>query len=174
MGSSSKGEDNDDDIDPSSSSGTEESSLKISGRIVDSNSLIIGQVKAKYTRDDVRLGLVIDLPNNFPLTPPTVNFTEQLNVDKAKARRWQLNITRILASSDATICDAILDWKSNIDKQFEGIEECPVCYCVVHAVTRALPEKRCMQCNNRFHAACLYKWFESSGNSTCPLCRNLF
>eukprot|EP00466_Bigelowiella_natans_P012439 jgi/Bigna1/85758/estExt_fgenesh1_pg.C_60032 len=144
------------------------------GHLANNNIKVQGIVTARYSRSDVSLGLAIHLPRNFPLSPPTVEFTEQLNIDKAKARRWQLNITRILASSDATILDAVIDWKKNLDKQFQGLEECPVCYCVVHSVTRALPQKRCSQCGNRFHSACLYKWFESSGNSTCPLCRHLF
>uniref|UniRef100_A0A1I7WPE7 E3 ubiquitin-protein ligase listerin n=1 Tax=Heterorhabditis bacteriophora TaxID=37862 RepID=A0A1I7WPE7_HETBA len=33
---------------------------------------------------------------------------------------------------------------------------------------------KCRQCKNKFHSNCLYKWFESSSQSRCPLCRANF
>jgi E3 ubiquitin-protein ligase DOA10 len=65
-------------------------------------------------------------------------------------------------------------WRENVDALFAGVEECPICYVVVHAVTRALPALACRTCNNKFHSACLYKWFSSSQKSTCPLCQSPF
>jgi hypothetical protein len=54
------------------------------------------------------------------------------------------------------------------------VEECPICYQIVHGTTRQLPRLACRTCNNKFHAACLYKWFSSSQKSTCPLCQTTF
>jgi hypothetical protein len=38
----------------------------------------------------------------------------------------------------------------------------------------SLPDKKCKTCNNPFHSQCLFKWFSSSQQSTCPLCRNIW
>lgn len=38
----------------------------------------------------------------------------------------------------------------------------------------SLPTKPCRTCKNRFHASCLFKWFNSSHSSSCPMCRTLF
>jgi hypothetical protein len=62
----------------------------------------------------------------------------------------------------------------NVEKEFDGIEECPICYSVVHTSDRSLPRLRCKTCKHKFHSACLYKWFSTSQKSTCPLCQTPF
>ena len=80
----------------------------------------------------------------------------------------------MLLAQNGTISDALLQWKNDVDKVFEGVEECPICYMIVHQATRALPRLECKTCKNKFHAACLYKWFNSSQKSNCPLCQSPF
>ena len=75
---------------------------------------------------------------------------------------------------NGSILDGLTLWKRNVDKRFEGIEECYICYYVLHGSNYQLPKLTCRTCRKKFHAACLYKWFSTSNNSTCPLCRNLF
>lgn len=41
---------------------------------------------------------------------------------------------------NGSILDAINIWKRNIDKLFEGVEECPICYLAVHQTTKQLPK----------------------------------
>ena len=55
---------------------------------------------------------------------------------------------------------------------FEGVEECPICYTVIHMVNGTLPKLSCHTCKHKFHAACLYKWFNTSNKSACPLCQS--
>jgi hypothetical protein len=45
---------------------------------------------------------------------------------------------------------------------------------IISLTDRTLPTKPCRTCKNRFHASCLFKWFNSSHSSSCPLCRSLF
>lgn len=45
---------------------------------------------------------------------------------------------------------------------------------ILHGANHQLPKLACRTCKKKFHSACLYKWFSTSNNSTCPLCRNLF
>jgi hypothetical protein len=55
----------------------------------------------------------------------------------------------------------------------QGVEECPICYMIVHASTGHLPKQECQTCHNKFHAACLYKWFSQAQKSvrTAPAAR---
>ena len=50
----------------------------------------------------------------------------------------------------------------------------PSLYSSSTGTTRQLPKLACRTCHNKFHAACLYKWFSSSQKSTCPLCQTTF
>ena len=36
----------------------------------------------------------------------------------------------LLANNNMSIKDCLVMWKNNLDKQFEGLEECPICYYV--------------------------------------------
>lgn len=39
--------------------------------------------------------------------------------------------------------DALLLWKENVDKEFEGVEPCPVCYSVLCIKTHSMPNLQC-------------------------------
>ena len=51
------------------------------------------------------------------------------------------------------------------------MEPCLICYSVISATNGQLPRLQCRTCNVRFHPACLYKWFKSSGKSQCVHCQ---
>lgn len=70
--------------------------------------------------------------------------------------------------------DGLILWKRNVDKRFEGVDDCMICFSVIHGSNYSLPKLSCKTCKKKFHSACLYKWFSTSNNATCPLCRNLF
>lgn len=61
--------------------------------------------------------------------------------------------------------------KRNLEKEFEGVEPCPICYCILHPKTFSLPTLACPTCNNKFHSTCLYTWFKNSGKSKCVICQ---
>ena len=61
----------------------------------------------------------------------------------------------------------------NIWNHYEGMDECPICYSVVHPTKKTLPKVRCGTCKGKFHRYCIYKWTKTSQKSTCPLCRSL-
>ena len=79
-----------------------------------------------------------------------------------------------LFMQNGAIAEAIRTWKSNFDKEFEGVEECPICYSILHTSNHSLPRLACKTCKHKFHGACLYKWFSTSNKSTCPLCQTPF
>lgn len=46
-------------------------------------------------------------------------------------------------------------WKNNVDKRFEGVEDCMICFSVIHGSNYSLPKKGCRTCKKKFHSACL-------------------
>merc|ERR1739838_544190 len=87
-------------------------------------------------------------------------------------RYWILQMTTLLRQQNGSILDALLLWKRKVDKRLDGVEECMICFSVVHSgAGQALPKLACKTCSKKFHAECLYKWFDTSNQSTCPMCR---
>ena len=89
-------------------------------------------------------------------------------------RKWLLSISAYLRLHDGAVVEAVRMWKSNLDKTFEGVEECSICYSVLHAANHALPRMQCRTCKHKFHSACMYRWVQTSGKNTCPLCQSPF
>lgn len=58
--------------------------------------------------------------------------------------------------------DSLALWKRNIDKKFEGLEECMICFSVIHGSNLALPKLACKTCKKRFHSACLVSFTHCS------------
>jgi len=141
------------------------------GEMVVSGSIVSREVVARYTQDECQLSVAITLPPNFPLRNVEVDGRRTLGVPEKRWKRWALQIRLMLNSQDGTLLDALLLWKENVDKEFEGVEPCPVCYSVLSVKTHELPNLQCKTCEHRFHSSCLYKWFKSSGKSQCVLCQ---
>jgi hypothetical protein len=133
--------------------------------------LVSREVTATYEQDDFTLTVLISLPACFPFRSAQVDCSKTLGVPQSRWKRWSLQITLMLNSQGGTLQDALMLWKDNVDKEFEGIEPCPVCYSVLHVKTHKLPALECKTCHNRFHVDCLTQWFKSSGKSQCVLCQ---
>lgn len=132
------------------------------------------EVVATHTIEEVAMELVVRLPANHPLGPVTIESGRRVGVGNNQWRHWLLQLTTFLTHQNGSILDGLALWKRNIDKRFEGVEECMICFYVLHGATCQLPTLTCRICKKRFHSACLFKWFSTSNNSTCPLCRNVF
>lgn len=131
------------------------------------------EVLAVYTLDEFSLELTIKLPVNYPLGPVMVDGGKRVGVSDLQWRNWLLRLTTFLTHQNGPILDGIELWKRNIDKRFEGLEECMICFSILYS-NYQLPKLKCRHCTKMFHNTCLYKWFVTSSNSTCPLCRNLW
>jgi len=129
------------------------------------------EVTATYVQDDFTLSVVIKLPLSFPFRRAEVDCSKTLGVPESRWKRWSLQITQMLNNQGGTLKDALLLWKENVDKEFEGIEPCPVCYSVLHVKSHKLPNMECKTCHNHFHSDCLFEWFKSSGKSACVICQ---
>jgi len=132
------------------------------------------EVSVVYRIDEFSIELFVCLPENYPLQPPTIREGKRARVDPAQWRKWMLQLNVFMANQNGSLLDGLLLWKSNLDKHFSGVEDCMVCFSVIHGSNYSVPKMTCKSCKKKFHAACLYKWFNTSSKSTCPLCRNIF
>jgi len=132
------------------------------------------EISAAYVKDDCSLEVVIRLPLAFPLKNVEVECRKRLGVTDQRWRRWVLQIVSLLATQDGSVLDAIVMWKNNVDKEFEGLEPCPICYSILHPKSLALPTLKCGTCSAAFHQPCLFKWFNTSHKSKCPHCQQPF
>ncbi|CAG9540653.1 unnamed protein product, partial [Cercopithifilaria johnstoni] len=131
------------------------------------------QIVAEYDLEDSTMTLTIEYPVDYPLSVPLIE-DERTIVSRETRRKWLLQLTMFLTHQNGSIVDAVLMWAGNIEKHMDGAEDCTICMMTVHSRTYQLPRVRCKQCRKRFHSDCLYKWFDSSNQSTCPLCRASF
>ena len=87
-----------------------------------------GEIYAVFTRDETKIELKIKLPPTYPLCNVEVECAGKSGVKDARWRRWVLQIVQMLASQDGCVLDALLLWKRNLEREFEGVEPCPICY----------------------------------------------
>ncbi|KAB5512949.1 hypothetical protein DKX38_029977 [Salix brachista] len=132
------------------------------------------EVVATYMKDETGMDLVIRLPPSYPLRPVDVECMRSLGISEVKQRKWLMSMMLFVRNQNGALAEAIQTWKSNFDKEFEGVEECPICYSVIHTTNHSLPRLACRTCKHKFHSACLYKWFSTSHKSSCPLCQSPF
>ena len=130
-----------------------------------------GEISATYSLDDAAVELKVRLPRAYPLVAAELDTGARAGVSEARARKWRLAVGAILRHQNGAVADGLATWRRNVDREFAGVEPCPICYLVIHGSNHQLPRLRCGQCHNKFHNACLYKWFTSSSKSTCPLCQ---
>jgi hypothetical protein len=129
------------------------------------------EISATYSLDDAAVELRVRLPKASPLVAAELDTGARAGVSEARARKWRLAVGAILRHQNGAVASGLATWRRNVDREFAGVEPCPICYLVIHGSNHQLPRLRCGQCRNKFHNACLYKWFTSSSKSTCPLCQ---
>ncbi|XP_071800460.1 E3 ubiquitin-protein ligase listerin-like isoform X2 [Asterias amurensis] len=132
------------------------------------------EVIATYTMQDLSMDLTVRIPANHPLGIITVDSEKKVGVGTTQWRNWTLQLSTFLRNQNGSIMDGLTLWKRNVDKRFEGVEDCMICFSVIHGSNCSLPKLQCKTCKKRYHSACLYKWFSTSNQSTCPLCRSPF
>jgi hypothetical protein len=130
-----------------------------------------GEIRAILHHDETQVELLMKLPPAYPLYNVEVSCSSRIGIKEGSWQRWLLQMIRLLSNQDGTILDAALLWKENVEKELEGVEACPICYCVLHAKNQRLPSLACATCHHKFHPACLQTWFKQSGKNACVLCQ---
>lgn len=147
------------------------------------------EVFAGYEVDDMMMQIVIRLPAMYPLEGVRVEGVNRVAVTEKKWTSWLMITQGVITFSvrtpsryqkleltdaqNGSITDGLNIFRKNVVGALKGQSECAICYSIISSDKR-MPDKRCGTCKNLFHADCLFKWFSSSNQSTCPLCRNPF
>lgn len=131
------------------------------------------EIFAGYEIDELTMQIAIRFPENYPLEGVRVDGLQRVVASEKKWQAW-LRITQgVITFSNGSVIDGLLAFQRNVTGALKGHTECAICYAIV-GPDRKTPDKRCGTCANLFHSHCLFKWFSSSNQSTCPLCRNPF
>ncbi|EIW76996.1 hypothetical protein CONPUDRAFT_157270 [Coniophora puteana RWD-64-598 SS2] len=133
---------------------------------------VAGEATASYTIDDQVVEFAVRMPQDWPLHRLTIRDTRMPGVSEERWRAWVLGVQQTVWQQNGHIVDGLSMFTKNVKLHFAGLVECAICYSIICAIDGSIPAKPCRTCKNRFHAACLYKWFESSHASSCPLCRS--
>ncbi|KAI2628291.1 hypothetical protein GGS21DRAFT_527242 [Xylaria nigripes] len=129
------------------------------------------EVIAGYEVDDLNASIAIRIPPGFPLEAVTVVGINRVAVDERKWKSWISTTHGAIIFSGGSIIDGLATFRRNVVGALKGQTECAICYSIISS-DKKMPDKRCQTCRNLFHRTCLYKWFQSSNQNTCPLCRN--
>lgn len=129
------------------------------------------EVTAGYEVDESQAAIVIKIPSSYPIEGVTVNGLRRVAVTERKWQSWIMTTQGVITFSNGNIIDGLQVFKRNIVGALKGQSECAICYSMI-STDKRMPDKRCTTCKNLFHRTCLYKWFQSSNQNTCPLCRN--
>ncbi|KAJ8126319.1 hypothetical protein O1611_g7320 [Lasiodiplodia mahajangana] len=129
------------------------------------------EVIAGYEVDDLNASIAIRIPPEFPLEAVTVVGINRVAVDERKWKSWIMTTQGVITFSGGSIIDGLITFRRNVTGALKGQTECAICYSII-STDKKMPDKRCQTCRNLFHRTCLYKWFQSSNQNTCPLCRN--
>ncbi|GAB5576324.1 E3 ubiquitin-protein ligase listerin isoform X1 [Prionailurus iriomotensis] len=113
------------------------------------------EVMATYAIEDIVIELIIQLPSNYPLGSITVESGKRVGVAVQQWRNWMLQLSTYLTHQNGSIMEGLALWKNNVDKRFEGVEDCMICFSVIHGFNYSLPKKACRTCKKKFHSACL-------------------
>lgn len=131
------------------------------------------EVTATYPVDDQTMEISLRLPPTFPLAPVEVKPLRRVGMDETHFKRLLLASQAVVNFQSGSLLDALGLFRRNVEMHFQGVSECAICYSIL-AVTpdRALPNRACQTCKNKFHSTCLLKWFKTSNSSSCPLCKS--
>ncbi|KFY49982.1 hypothetical protein V495_00376 [Pseudogymnoascus sp. VKM F-4514 (FW-929)] len=131
------------------------------------------EVYAGYEVDEMTMQIAIRFPPIYPLESIKVEGVNRVAVSEKKWQSWLMIIQGVITFSNGSITDGLLAFRRNVTGALKGQTECAICYSIVSS-DKKMPDKRCGTCKHLFHSSCLFKWFASSNQSTCPLCRNPF
>ncbi|KAL5624675.1 hypothetical protein BROUX41_004735 [Berkeleyomyces rouxiae] len=129
------------------------------------------EITAGYEIDEVEATIAIKIPPSFPIGTVEVVGTNRVGVNDKKWQSWVRSTQGVIMFSNGSIIDGLVAFKRNMVGAMKGQSECAICYAIISADKR-MPDKRCGTCANFFHKTCLYKWFQTSSQNSCPLCRN--
>lgn len=101
------------------------------------------EVIATYSIDEASMELILCMAPNHPLSTIVVEDHKRVGVSVAQWRNWLLGLNTMLSHRNTPLLQSLAFWKQNVDQKFEGIEECFICYYVLHGTNHQLPKLLC-------------------------------
>ncbi|OHE97290.1 hypothetical protein CORC01_07345 [Colletotrichum orchidophilum] len=129
------------------------------------------EITAGVEIDESLASISVKVPASYPIEGVSVVGINRVAVNERKWQSWLLTTQGVITFSNGSIIDGLSAFRRNIVGALKGQTECAICYSII-STDKRMPDKRCTTCKNLFHRTCLYKWFQSSNQNTCPLCRN--
>jgi len=127
-------------------------------------------------RDEHKMELQLTLPKEFPLLVANPKIPEKMvAIPVPRVKNWMRQAKPVLAGRHPCVIGRTMTTLAkSVSLYFDGVEDCPICYSLLHVATQTLPKKACPTCKKKFHNECLYRWWKSSAKTTCPLCNQPF
>src|SRR5262249_47784086 len=151
------------------------------------------EVVAGYEVDEMEAAIAIRLSPDYPLSGVEVLSIRRVAVDERKWKSWLLTTQAVITFSvrattipfsrlsmllpglpltfrpwqNGNIIDGLSVFRRNIIGALKGQSECAICFSLV-STDKKMPDKRCQTCKHLFHKSCLYKWFNTSSQNSCP------
>jgi len=142
-----------------------------------------GRYTSKCEMDDVIvIESCVSLPSAYPLEPISVDTRRATTggLSESMWRKWHLLLHTMLSNGEECglrdknyIVGTVKNWQDSVEKHFENVEPCPVCYSIFSPDGR-LPTMTCRTCHHKYHASCMAKWFSTSHKTVCPMCKSDF
>ncbi|KAG5930319.1 hypothetical protein E4U42_002243 [Claviceps africana] len=129
------------------------------------------EVTAGYEVDESQAAIVIKIPAGYPIDGVGVSSLNRVAVSERRWQSWIMTTQGAITLANGSIIDGLQIFRRNMIAALQGQSECAICYSMISEDKR-MPDKKCATCNNLFHRTCLYKWFQTSNQNSCPLCRN--
>lgn len=128
-----------------------------------------------YVRKDVGDGyfmcFTIHIPKTYPFERMSLVDTQRVVLTEKVWNAVMMAVLGNIMLNNGTIVEGIELFRRNITAQMKGMEECSICYSYVSS-DKKMADRKCAQCKHPFHGKCLFQWFSTSNQNTCPLCRN--
>ncbi|GAO16805.1 uncharacterized protein UV8b_01070 [Ustilaginoidea virens] len=129
------------------------------------------EVTAGYEIDESQATVSVKIPPSYPIEGVVVSSLNRIAVPDRTWQSWIMSMQGSITLYNGSIIDGLQVFKNNVVAALAGKSECAICYSIISSDKR-MPDKACGTCNQLFHRTCLYRWFQSSNQNTCPLCRN--
>lgn len=113
------------------------------------------EVIATYNIETAKMELQLKLASNHPLGVIKVESKKHLG-GKLQGFEIVKQLSIYLSHQNGRLCDGISIWKRNLDKKYEGVEECFICYSVVQLDNLQLPKITCKACKKKFHCKLIF------------------
>jgi hypothetical protein len=99
------------------------------------------EVWAAYTVSEVRLEISLRLPEAYPLAAVEIEDAagNGERIGRGLWRRTLLQMNALLRGKDGSLAEAVALWRRSLDLRLGGLEDCPVCYSVLHLSNSTLP-----------------------------------